>query len=48
MQTRIAQPYSRTALGQEADEVLGDQFDDPRFLSPGSPRGVWGGIRLNF
>lgn len=40
--------YETFGVLGEADEVLGDEFDDPRFLSPGSPRGVWGGIRLNF
>jgi outer membrane receptor protein involved in Fe transport len=28
----------------EADEVLGDDFDDPRFLSPGAPRAAWVGV----
>jgi iron complex outermembrane recepter protein len=30
----------------EADEVLGDDFEDPRFVSPGAPRGVWLGIEI--
>ena len=28
----------------EADEVLGDGYDDPRFLSPGAPRAAWVGV----
>ena len=28
----------------EADEVLGDDYDDPRFLSPGAPRAAWVGV----
>ncbi len=30
----------------EPDEVLGDDYDDPRFLSPGAPRAAWVGIEL--
>lgn len=32
----------------EADEVLGDQFDNPRFVSPGAPRAAWFGVRATF
>ncbi len=32
----------------EADEVLGDQFDSPRFVSPGAPRAGWFGVRASF
>ncbi len=28
----------------EADDVLGDDFDNPRFLSPGAPRAAWVGV----
>ena len=31
----------------EADEVLGDDYDDPRFLSPGAPRAAWVGVELS-
>ncbi|MCK5831407.1 MAG: TonB-dependent receptor [Methylococcales bacterium] len=31
----------------EADEVLGDDFDNGRFVSPGMPRAGWLGIRLS-
>jgi outer membrane receptor protein involved in Fe transport len=32
----------------EADEVLGDEFDDTRFLSPAAPRAAWLGVNLKF
>jgi iron complex outermembrane recepter protein len=31
-----------------ADDVLGDDYDDPRFVSPGAPRAAWAGVRLRF
>jgi outer membrane receptor protein involved in Fe transport len=40
--------YSTFALLGEADEVLGDDYEDPRFLSPGAPRAAWVGLRLSF
>jgi outer membrane receptor protein involved in Fe transport len=40
--------YSTFGLLGEADEVLGDDYDDPRFLSPGAPRAAWVGLRLSF
>lgn len=38
--------YETFGLLGEADEVLGDEFNDPRFLGPGAPRGAWIGLRL--
>ena len=38
-------PESFGVLGQ-ADDVLGDEFDDPRFLSPSAPRAAWIGVEL--
>jgi hypothetical protein len=38
-------PASFGLLG-EADDVLGDDFDDPRFLSPGAPRALWVGLEV--
>ena len=35
------------ALG-EPDEVLGDEFENPRFLSPGEPRAFRASLRLRF
>ena len=31
----------------EADDVLGHNHKDPRFLSPGAPRALWVGIELS-
>jgi hypothetical protein len=40
--------YATFGLLGEADDVLGDEFDDPRFESPGAPRAAWVGIELWF
>ena len=40
--------YSTFGLLGEADEVLGDGYDDPRFLSPGAPRAAWVGLQFSF
>jgi iron complex outermembrane recepter protein len=40
--------YETFGLFGEPDEVLGDEFDDPRFVSPGAPRAAWIGIRVSF
>jgi outer membrane receptor protein involved in Fe transport len=40
--------YSTFGLLGEADEVLGDDYDDARFLSPGAPRAAWVGVRFSF
>lgn len=39
--------YKTFGVYGEADEVLGDDFDDGRFVSPGMPRAGWIGIRLS-
>ena len=38
--------YSFGAYGQP-DEVLGNSYDNPRFVSPGMPRAGWIGVRLS-
>ncbi|MFN3920100.1 MAG: TonB-dependent receptor [Methylohalobius sp.] len=38
--------YQTFGLFGEAERVLGDEFDDSRFVGPGAPRGIWGGIRV--
>jgi len=38
--------YETFGLFGDAEEVLGDEYDDPRFLSPAAPRGAWLGVRL--
>jgi outer membrane receptor protein involved in Fe transport len=40
--------YETFGLYGEADEVLGDDYEDSRFLSPGSPRAFWAGISYTF
>ncbi len=36
--------YATFGVLGEADDVLGDEFGNPRFVSPGAPRGAWIGI----
>lgn len=40
--------YETFGLFGEADEVLGDEFEDARFLSPGAPRAAWIGLEAIF
>ena len=40
--------YETFGLFGEADEVLGDDFEDSRFLSPGAPRAAWIGLEAMF
>lgn len=37
--------YDTFGLYGEADEVLGDEFQNPRFHSPGAPRAGWVGLK---
>lgn len=39
--------YETFGLFGDPAEVLGDTFDDPRFLGPGAPRAAWIGVRLD-
>ncbi|MDO8844223.1 TonB-dependent receptor [Methylicorpusculum sp.] len=39
--------YNSFGVYGEADEVLGDAYDDGRFVSPGAPRAGWIGVRLS-
>lgn len=39
--------YNSFGVFGQADEVLGDAFDDRRFVSPGAPRAGWIGIRVS-
>jgi len=39
--------YKTFGVYGEADEVLGDDYDNGRFVSPGAPRAGWIGIRLS-
>lgn len=38
--------YESFGLFGEADEVLGDDYSDSRFLSPAAPRAAWLGVHL--
>ncbi len=40
--------YETFGLLGDPEEVLGPEFDDPRFLSPGAPIGGWVGVRVGF
>ncbi|HMB74494.1 MAG TPA: TonB-dependent receptor, partial [Gammaproteobacteria bacterium] len=40
--------YESFGLFGEPDEVLGDDFEDSRFLSPAPPRAAWLGVELEF
>jgi iron complex outermembrane recepter protein len=40
--------YSSFGLLGEVDDVLGEDFEDPRFLSPGAPRAGWIGLEVGF
>ncbi len=39
--------YNTFGVFGQAEEVLGDSFNDGRFVSPGAPRAGWIGIRLS-
>jgi outer membrane receptor protein involved in Fe transport len=39
--------YATFGLLGEADEVLGDEFEDARFFSPGAPRAAWLGLEFS-
>lgn len=40
--------YETFGVFGEASEVLGPEFDDNRFLSPGAERGAWIGLHMEF
>ena len=40
--------FETFGLFGEADEVLGDDFSNPRFLSPGAPRAFTLGFQIMF
>lgn len=40
--------YETFGLLGNAEEVLGDEFYNTRFLGPGAPIGVWGGMTLSW
>jgi outer membrane receptor protein involved in Fe transport len=44
----LDEEYVTFGLFGEADEVLGDDFEEPYFVGPGAPRAAWVGIRVDF
>jgi iron complex outermembrane receptor protein len=40
--------YETFGLFGEAEQVLGEGFEDNRFLSPAAPRAAWIGVRIRF
>ena len=38
--------YETFGVFGEADDVLGDEFEDPEFLGPGAPRAFWLGVQI--
>ena len=44
----LDEEYATFGLFGEPDEVLGDDFEEPEFVSPGAPRAAWAGVRVEF
>ena len=44
----LGEDYATFGVFGEADEVLGDDYEDSRFVSPGAPRAAWAGIEVRF
>jgi outer membrane receptor protein involved in Fe transport len=44
----LDEQYETFGVLGEATDVLGADFDDPRFLGPGAPRAAWIGVRVSF
>jgi outer membrane receptor protein involved in Fe transport len=42
----LDEEYETFGLFGEADDALGDEFDEPYFVGPGAPRAAWIGIRI--
>ena len=42
----LNEEYSNFGVLGQADEVLGDAYNDPRFEGPGAPLGAWVGLRM--
>ena len=48
MDNAFDEDYATFGLFGEADEVLGDDFEDTRFLTPAAPRAAWAGVEIRF
>jgi iron complex outermembrane receptor protein len=44
----LDEDYETFGLFGDADDVLGDEFDEPFFVGPGAPRAAWIGVRVEF
>ncbi|HZF29939.1 MAG TPA: TonB-dependent receptor [Gammaproteobacteria bacterium] len=44
----LDEQYATFGVFGNAKDVLGDDFDAPQFVSPGSPRAAWLGVRMQF
>ena len=44
----LDEEYETFGVFGEADDVLGDDFDEPCFVGPGAPRAAWIGVRVEF
>lgn len=44
----LDEEYETFGVFGEADEVLGDDFEEPYFVGPGAPRAAWVGVRVSF
>ena len=44
MDNMLDTDYETFGLFGQPEEVLGDEFDDPRFMGPGAPRAAWIGL----
>jgi iron complex outermembrane recepter protein len=42
----LDEKYETFGVLGDADDVLGDDFDEPEFFGPGAPRAAWIGIRV--
>ena len=42
----LDEEYETFGLFGDADDVLGDEFDEPFFVGPGAPRAAWIGVRV--
>ena len=42
----LDEEYETFGVFGEADDVLGDEFEDPEFLGPGAPRAFWFGVQI--
>jgi outer membrane receptor protein involved in Fe transport len=44
----LNEEYATFGVLGDAEDVLGADFDDPQFVSPGAPRAAWLGVRMQF